>query len=107
MRGFEPAQTTDPLGAFLRSLAVVRSRPLSWDGRRLVLGLPRPERVRVASAGLGLAAPLAVGDWCALHWDWVCDVLSPARLAALQHYSARQLDLVNSRPVPAPATVLA
>jgi hypothetical protein len=87
--------------------AVVRSRPLTWDGHRLALGLPRPERVRVASDGLALAASPVAGDWCALHWDWVCDVLSPARLAALQHYSARQLDLVSTRPVPAPATVLA
>jgi hypothetical protein len=87
--------------------AVVRSRPLVWDGRHVLLGAPRPERVRVAAAGLGLARSPGVGDWCALHWDWVCDVLGPARLAALQHYSARQLAVVNSRPVPAPAAVLA
>jgi hypothetical protein len=87
--------------------AVVRSRPLRWDGRRLVLDPPAAERVRCASGALGLAGPLAAGDWCALHWDWVCDVLNPARLAALQQYSARQLDLVSALPCPAPATVLA
>lgn len=86
--------------------AVVRSRPLCWDGHRLALGLPRPERVRVGVDGLGLAAP-AVGDWCALHWDWVCDVLTPRRLTALQRYSARQLDVVNGAQFPAPAAVLA
>jgi hypothetical protein len=87
--------------------AVVRSRPLRWDGRRLALGPPRAERVRCAEGSLGLAGPLAVGDRCALHWDWVCDVLSPDRFTALQHYSARQLDLVNAMPFPSPAAVLA
>lgn len=86
--------------------AVVRSRPLLWDGVRLGLGLPRPEQVRVGAAGRGLVAP-AAGDWCALHWDWVCDVLTPRRLMALQRYSARQMDLVNGSQFPAPATVLA
>jgi hypothetical protein len=87
--------------------AVVRSRPLGWDGRRLVLAPARAERVRAGAGGLSLVGDLSPGDWCALHWDWVCDVLSPARLSALQRYSARQIEVVNGLPVPAPATVLA
>jgi hypothetical protein len=87
--------------------AVVRSRPLGWDGHRLVLQPPRPERVRSGIGGLGLVRALSPGDWCALHWDWVCDVLSPPRLAALRRYSVRQIEVVNGLPVPAPATVLA
>lgn len=86
--------------------AVVLSRPLVWDGHRLALGLPRAERARIGVGGLGLATP-AVGDWCALHWDWVCDVLSPGRLAALRAYSLHQLAVVNAAPFPAPAAVLA
>jgi hypothetical protein len=42
-----------------------------------------------------------------MHWDWVCDVLTPARLAALRRYSAGQMALVNAARYPAPATVLA
>jgi hypothetical protein len=38
---------------------------------------------------------LAVGDRVSLHWDWVCDRLSPAQLDALAEASARQLDLAN------------
>jgi hypothetical protein len=86
--------------------AVVRSRLLGWDGSRLVLGPPRPERVRMGAGGLGLARP-DVGDWCALHWDWVCDVLTPGRLDALRRHTARQMDVVNGVPFPAPAAVLA
>jgi hypothetical protein len=86
--------------------AVVECQPLTWDGHRLALGPHRVEQVHLSSDGLGLAGDLAVGDWCALHWDWVCDVLTPRRLAALRRYSARQLDLVNAATYPAPASVL-
>lgn len=86
--------------------ALVRCRPLVWDGRRLALGLPSVERVTYDEGGRGLAGPLSVGDWCALHWDWICVALSPQRLAALQHYTARQLTVINRLPFPAPAAVL-
>ena len=87
--------------------AVVRSSPLGWDGHRLALGPPHAERVRAAAGGLGLAGGLTAGDWCALHWDWACAVLTPARLAALRLHTARQMELVNRLPFPGPATVLA
>jgi hypothetical protein len=87
--------------------AVVRSRPLGWDGHQLALGPPRAERVRTGTGGLGLAGGLVAGDWCALHWDWVCAALSPARLTALAHYTARQMDVINRLPFAGPATVLA
>lgn len=85
---------------------VVQSRPLEWDGRRLLLGEPRAERVIGGRDGrrLGVAAP---GDWCALHWDWLCQSLQPKQLAALQLYTHRQLDAINATPFPAPAAVLA
>ncbi len=75
--------------------AEVRSRPLVWDGRRLGLGEERTERVRREAAGHVLAAGLASGDAVALHWDWVCDRLTPAGVEALATVSAAQLDLAN------------
>jgi hypothetical protein len=86
--------------------AIVRSEPLQWDGRELSLGTPTLETVRVFSGGLGLAGDLAVGNWCSLHWDWVCERLSPRRLASLKHYTMRQVSMINALPVPAPAAVL-
>ncbi len=87
--------------------AVVTSRPLVWDGRRLLLGVAREERVQLGVGGLGLAGPLRPGDWCSLHWDWACDRLDRARLVALRRYTLAQLDVVNSQPFPGPAAVLA
>jgi hypothetical protein len=86
--------------------ATVVSRPLVWDGRRLEFGTPREETATTAKDGYLLAPYLEVGDWCALHWDWVCEPLNRRRLAALRCYTKRQLDAVNGVRFPAPASVL-
>jgi hypothetical protein len=87
--------------------AVVRSRPLCWDGRRVHLGGEREERALLRVDGLGLAGGVRAGDWCSLHWDWVCERLDRRGLAALRGQTLRQLAVVNSTPFPAPAAVLA
>ncbi len=85
---------------------LVTSQPLAWDGRTLYLDAPRVEVVRAGTAGVRLVTDLVPGDWCALHWDWICERLDAPRLAALQRWSARTLALVNSTAHPAPAAVL-
>ncbi|MGH3321213.1 MAG: DUF6390 family protein [Streptosporangiaceae bacterium] len=75
--------------------AVVRSRPLTWDGRTLAFGQPVPETVTRSVDRAGLVHDLAPGDWVSLHWDWVCDRLTPAQLANLRHYTQRQLEITN------------
>lgn len=86
--------------------ALVQSRPLRWDGRRLDIGPPAMERAVVAEDGYRLV-PVAAGDVVALHWDWVCDVLSPARAAWLARCTRQHLDLVATLRHPGPAAVLA
>jgi hypothetical protein len=88
-------------------LAVVRSRPLVWDGRALRLGPPRLEEAVLGSGGRRLARPMRAGDWCAMHWDWVCDRLDPVQVRALRGWTVRQLAAVNASAHPAPAAVLA
>ena len=83
--------------------AVVQSQPLEWDGRRLALGAVRDEVALTGEGALRLGRRLATGDWCSLHWDWVCDRLEPAQVRSLRHYTRTQLAAVND----APATVLA
>ena len=56
--------------------------------------------------GLGLAGSSQPGDWCSLHWDWVCERLDLRGLTALSRYTAAQLAVVNGTPFPAPAAVL-
>jgi len=74
---------------------VVRSRPLLWDGQALSLGEPVSERARWAQGGRSLLAAVVPGDVVALHWDWVCDRLTPEQAVALEERTAAQLELTN------------
>lgn len=74
----------------------VVSQPLAWDGTRLAPGPPETERARWALDGLSLMAPPALGDVVALHWDWVCDVLTPdqaTRIVQLEDEQRRWVGL--------------
>lgn len=72
----------------------VGSRPLLWDERRLTLG---PERVEYAGHGgdSAVSEALTPGDVVALHWDYVCDVLTPQRLERLVRENDHHLRIVN------------
>jgi len=89
--------------AVIGEKAVVQSQSLEWDGHRLALGAVHDEVAVTGEGNLRLGRRLSAGDWCSLHWDWVCDRLEPAQVRALQHYTQTQLVAVND----APATVLA
>ncbi len=89
--------------AVIDNKAVVQSQPLEWDGHRLVLGAVRDEVAVTGEGTMRLSRGLAAGDWCSLHWGWVCDRLEPAQVRLLRHYTQAQLAAVND----APAMVLA
>ncbi|MGD0084717.1 MAG: DUF6390 family protein [Acidimicrobiales bacterium] len=84
-------------------LVTVRSQVLSFDGSRLALGAERVEQARCSLDGVGPAIELRPGDTVSLHWDWVCDRLSPAALSWLQDCTLRNLAAVDAPPVPDPA----
>lgn len=75
--------------------AVVRIRPLVWDGIRLMLGDPCMETAKIAADGTGFLTDLQVGDIVSLHWDWVCDRLTANHLRQLQLSTARHLRIAN------------
>jgi hypothetical protein len=86
---------------------LVESVPLSWDGQRLGYGPARVETAVRSIDGVGLSAALAVGDWVALHWEWVCDRLTSRQLGFLRRYTDRHLRIVNDAGVRSgPASVL-
>jgi hypothetical protein len=87
--------------------AVVRSRPLTWNGKVLGLGSPRLETATLSVDGLGFTDVLQPGEWVSLHWTWICDRLSARQLTSLRHYSAGQLEMTNRDLAhPGPAMVL-
>ncbi len=81
---------------------VVVNRTLEFRADRLVLGAARSERARRAVDGVGILDDLGIGEIVSLHWDWVCERLSPRRLARLRRATARNLAAVNSLPIPGP-----
>ncbi|MFB6950658.1 DUF6390 family protein [Streptomyces niveus] len=71
--------------------ATVESRPLTWTGTALTPGPPRQESVRWSTGGRSLIPGLAPGDLVALHWDWVCDVITKAQAERIESTEERQL----------------
>jgi len=86
-------------------IVTVRSRALQFTGSHLVLGEERIEQARRGADGVLLAVDIVPGDIVSLHWDWVCDRLSPHALAWLRYCTMRNLAAVNSLAQPGPAVV--
>jgi len=84
--------------------ATTRSRPLAWDGARLQPSAAVTEQSRWSVDGRNLIDRPAVGDLVALHWDWVCDVLTLEQAACVTRLEERRLQAISDRAeVAAPA----
>ena len=70
---------------------------LVWNGRDLTLGPWAPREVHWRADGLGFANRLRPGEWVSLHWDFVCERLTPRRAHRLLIVTRRGLDAVNRR----------
>ena len=68
----------------------VSSRALQWDGASLRPGAPALETLRWSLGGNSLIAAPHVGDVVSLHWDWVCEVLTPDQAARIEEHDVRR-----------------
>lgn len=75
------------------SSAMVRSRPLEWDGRSLSLGPEIVETVRFEDAD-----EPTPGSIVSMHWDYVCETLSARSVSRLELETRRHLDIANRAP---------
>jgi Family of unknown function (DUF6390) len=74
---------------------VVERRPLILVDGKLAEGpAVRARAVRQVDAR-GFADTVGVGDWVALHWGWVCEVITPRQHANLTRYTRSHLTLAN------------
>jgi hypothetical protein len=78
---------------------LVSSQRLVWDGAALTLGEAATERVRYAVDGAAFVSDPAPGDWLAMHWDSVCERLTPDELHWLRECTEWQLQVTNERLV--------
>jgi hypothetical protein len=70
--------------------ATVESRPLQWNGRAMAPGPPHEREARFSVDGLTLIDPPAPGDRVALHWDWICDVLTADQCTRIESLEEQQ-----------------
>lgn len=75
----------------------VESQPLRYAGGQLELGPALREETKGAVQGQDQFDDVAVGDWVAVHWDWICDRLTEDQLSALRRYTMHHLRIVNAR----------
>ncbi len=64
----------------------VISAVLEWHEPHLIPVAPRPERAQWSIDGASLIMAPCVGDLVALHWDWVCEVVTPAQAATIERF---------------------
>lgn len=74
---------------------VVDVVPVGLVEGRLTLLPPRVERVTGWRDGRGFLSGVAPGDVVAVHWDWACEMLAPARLERLVRWTRRQIEVAN------------
>jgi hypothetical protein len=55
-------------------------------------GAPVTEQATWSAHGQSLLPGLRPGDLVALHWDWVCDILTEDQAARIEDHERRQLD---------------
>jgi hypothetical protein len=79
----------------------VLARPLLYEQGRLALGPPAERAARWSDDGLAFLPAPAPGDLVSLHWDFVCDVLTPAGAQALDRATRSALAAVNRTPATA------
>lgn len=78
-----------------RAELVVERSPLVLLEGKLALGAPMRVRVLRQVDERGFADDAAPGDWVALHWGWVCEVLAPRQQLALERHTRYHLAIAN------------
>ena len=73
----------------------VRYRPLVFQQGILTLGGPVTRRAIYRADGRGYLKAPAPGDVVSLHWDWVCDVLTPRQVGRLERQTMHHIALAN------------
>ena len=79
------------------SQVLVRTRHLTWDGRRLGFSRPLDEELSWMSAAGSFGGALEPGDRVAVHWGHICDRLEAADARELDFWTDIQVEATNRR----------
>lgn len=89
---------TGVVRAVVGETVTVGTSVLAWDGARLTPGPGVVETARWSTDGLSLIDPPAPGDVVALHWDWVCEVLTVEQAERVDRLEEAQREAVGLLP---------
>ncbi|MAG36242.1 MAG: hypothetical protein CL878_08360 [Dehalococcoidia bacterium] len=70
-------------------------QPLVWQNGRLSLGQPTERVVSCKVAGKGYLTNLRPGDLVSMHWNWLCDRLTPRQARRLSSLTEHHITLAN------------
>ncbi len=73
----------------------VRYEPVVLSEGNLALGEPVTREARRTAEGQSYLKDLKAGEAVSLHWDWVCDRLSPSQVARLSSETAHHIRIAN------------
>jgi hydrogenase maturation factor len=83
----------------VRSIAggalVVDRQALEMRDGKYVLAEARPERVTRQIEGRGFSDTAEPGQWVAIHWGWVCEVITERQRSNLERYTRHHLAIAN------------
>lgn len=74
---------------------IVQYNPLVLQEGKLALGKPRERKVFYKANGEGYLDMPPPGTLVSMHWNWVCDVLTPQQEAALASQTLHHLSIAN------------
>jgi hypothetical protein len=74
---------------------VVKHQPLMLDQGKLTLGEAEERRVYFQVNGRGYLSTPQPGDLVSVHWNWVCDLLTPDQAAGLERQTRYHLAIAN------------
>ncbi len=72
----------------------VKYEPVLLDDGRLSLAAPAVRKVSY-NPEVGSFSKVKPGDWVTMHWDYACEVISPAQLRNIAKYTALDIDATN------------
>lgn len=81
--------------AIKKEKLVVSSRPLKMENKKIILAPERDAEVLREFNDKTFVENPRIGDWVSIHWDWVCEILSPRQVKNLEYYTNQSLKLAN------------
>jgi hypothetical protein len=74
---------------------VVNYRPLTLKDGKMALGDLTERRARYLVQGRGYLHMPLPGEMVSMHWNWVCDMLTPRQAAVLESQTNHHLAIAN------------